>query len=410
MRFLIYSLNYEPELTGIGKYNSELAYSLCEFGINVTAVVGYPYYPEWRVAKGYNNKHYSHEILNNISLIRCPIFIPSKVSTVKRIIHLISFSLTSGLALLTQKVKKPNVIFLVQPSLFCAPMALVYAKMTGAFSIMHIQDFEIDAMFELGLKKKRKGLFSKLVYTLERKILQQFDLVTTISSSMLEKAYEKGVEREKLYLLPNWASLTNHKDLVDSRMREEWGFEDSDKIVLYAGNMGEKQGLETILDAAAYFQSLSEIKFVMVGSGANEQNLKKYAKDRNLKNTFFFPLQPKERLGEMLCTADIHLVTQKAGVSDLVLPSKLTNILAVGGHAIVTAEKDTELFRIAETYKGIYSTIEPESTVALINALNQLIESELTSKNSVAMKYAQEHLDKHKIVERFVDILKIRVG
>lgn len=400
MKFLIYSLNYEPELTGIGKYNSELAEKLVEMGNQVNAVVGYPYYPQWKLADGYNNKVYSKEKINGAEVIRCPMFIPRKVTALKRVMHLISFSVSSAFALFG--VKKQDVIFVIQPTLFCAPAALLYGKLTGSLVVLHIQDFEIDAMFGLKISSSTNTLIKRMAYSTERWLLKKFDFVTTISKSMLKKAESKGVNPDNLYLLPNWSSVTHYDDRKFKSLREDWCFSHNDIIVMYSGNIGQKQGLEIIISTAKHFSSSNFIKFLIVGSGASVQSLKAYVKKEKLTNCFFYPLQPKELLQELLQTADIHLVIQKKGAADIVLPSKLCNILAVGGHAIVTAEKGTELHNISDEHVGIYHTIEPENAQALIDAINYMVNNSTKDVNRVAIKYAKSFLDKNFIIENFV--------
>ena len=117
---------------------------------------------------------------------------------------------------------------------------------------------------------------------------------------------------------------------------------------MYAGNIGQKQGLEIMLDLAQNYAGNKHTKFVLVGAGVYVDTLKSMAKKQNITNLFFKPLQAWSRVPEMLALADIHLVIQKKGAADAVLPSKLTNILSAGGHALVTAESHTELGKIAQ--------------------------------------------------------------
>lgn len=109
------------------------------------------------------------------------------------------------------------------------------------------------------------------------------------------------------------------------------------KVLLYAGNMGEKQGLELVLEAANRLQSCPDVTVLLVGDGAGKVRLVQLAADMGLRNVVFAPLQAYEDLPALLASADVHLVVQKRGVADVVLPSKLTNILAAGGTAVITA-------------------------------------------------------------------------
>ena len=400
MRLFLYSLNYAPELTGIGKYNGEMVPEILENGHDVHVVCAPPYYPEWEVKQGYRSNSYVTEKLNDVTVHRCPLFVPKEVTTLKRLLHLVSFAITSGFKLITLLKEKPDVVVLVQPTLFCAPFTLIYCKLSGATSVMHIQDYELDAMLGLGMGG---GRITRALKHIESWLMNKFDVVSSISFSMLENAKRKGVSEDKLMFFPNWADVDFVTPETDgSAFKQSLGFSDEHKIVLYAGNMGKKQGLEIVLQAAAALHNIEPLRFVMVGDGAHVSELKKMAEALNLSNIVFLPLQPWEKVPEMLAMADIHLVIQRKGAADAVLPSKLTNILAAGGHAIVTAEPETELGKLADKFPGIYSCIEPESEGALVKAIQSQIVAIQSEYNKVAREYAEQHLNKSEIIERFL--------
>lgn len=410
MKFLIYSINYEPELTGIGKYNGELASALNGRGVSVYVVTAVPYYPEWRRHEGYCNRWSKAENGKTV-IYRCPLYVPTKVTTLRRLLHLVSFAFTSGLRLLTLLRLKPDVLFLVQPTLFCAPVALLYSKLTGAKVVLHIQDFEVDAMFGLDMtsfgggtsRSKSQGVFRRLVRRCESWLMNRFDQVSSISYSMLDNAKNKGVERNKLLFFPNWSDTDFVTPEVDgSQLRCRWGYNSDEKIVLYSGNVGNKQGLEVVLDAAKVLSSSVEVKFLIIGNGAYGKKLQQLAVKMELTNLAFKSLQPWEDVPQILAMADIHLVVQKRGAADAVLPSKLTNILSAGGHALVTAEPDTELGKISTMWPGIYVLVDPENTEDFIDALKKYLEKDTTKSNMVARKYACEFLNKDKVIDQFI--------
>lgn len=400
------SLNYAPELTGIGKYNGEMCQAFIERDIEVTAIVAPPYYPEWQITAGYRKFWFKSEFVNGVKLIRCPLYVPAEVSTVKRLIHLASFAVSSATALFSCLFRKPDVIVLVQPTLFCAPLTLLFAKLTGTKTVLHIQDFEVDALFGLGMMSE--GKISVLAKKVEKWLMCQFDAVSTISYSMIENARNKGVHDSKLIHFPNWSNTDFvTPDTDGNQLRQQWDFAPDDKIILYAGNIGNKQGLEVVLEAAKHFEDQPEVKFVLVGAGAYVEILKSMSEKWVLTNVWFKPLQPWELVPQMLALADVHLVIQKKGAADAVLPSKLTNILSVGGHAIVTAEPETELGRIAQQHPGIFECIEPENVSTLVAKLHQYLEVDTTQYNQVARDFAIQYLNKDKIIDQFVDNLYI---
>jgi len=405
MKLILNSLNYSPELTGIGKYNGEMCPELVKRGVEVNAIVAPPYYPEWEVHSHYSTWLYKRHIDDGVKVTRCPLYVPKKVTTLKRLVHLSSFAISSGIALFGKIFSKPDVIMLVQPTLFCAPIALLVGKLTGAKTVMHVQDYEIDAMFGLGMMGEGKAV--KIIKGIERWIMQRFDAVSTISYSMIDNAVAKGVDENKIIYFPNWSDTEFvTPETCGENLKTEWGFSPSDEVVLYAGNIGQKQGLEIVLEAAKHFTDKPNVKFVLVGAGAYVGTLKQLANDQALNNVFFKPLQAWERVPEMLALANVHLVVQKKGAADAVLPSKLTNILSAGGHALVTAEAHTELGKLADKHDGIFHCVEPENTVEFIKGLTHLLESKPNGCNKVARQFAMECLAKDKILDNFTSDLQ----
>lgn len=400
MKIVLYGLNFYPELTGIGKYSGEMVSWLVEKDHSVKVVTAVPYYPEWAVHEGFSRFWFAKEKRGLLSVFRCPLYVPSKPNTLKRLLHLLSFSFSSIFPLLFRDYKKPDVVITVQPTLFCAPFALIYARLFGAKAVMHIQDFELDAM--LGLGMMRQGPLSRVLKRTESWLISRFDAVSTISFSMMDNAEKKGVAKEQLIFFPNWADTDFvTPDVSGDQLRRDWGFSNNDRLVLYAGNIGKKQGLEVVLDAAEALKTDQRLKFVLVGSGAHVGVLQQEAEQRGLTNIFFKPLQPWALVPSMLAMADIHLIVQRKGAADVVLPSKLTNILSAGGHALVTAERHTELGMLSVKFPGIYDLVEPESSELFTQSLKNILERDCSAFNKVARQYAVDNLSRDKVLSRF---------
>lgn len=245
-------------------------------------------------------------------------------------------------------------------------------------------------------------MFKKIALAVERRLLNSFDRVSTISSGMMQRALAKGVLPERVRFFPNWSEVSRFQGVTRSAsLLARLGVDPSAQVLLYAGNMGEKQGLEVVLQAAVRLRELSDIVFLLVGEGAGKARMVQMAKDIGLSNVVFAPLQPYEDLPALLASADVHLVVQKRGVADAVLPSKLTNILAVGGNAVITADADTTLGKLCEDFPGLAALVEPESADALLQGINKALS--MPKPNPVARDYAREFLDKDRILTRFVD-------
>lgn len=399
MKILLYGINYSPELTGIGKYSGEMACWLAAQGHEVRVVTAPPYYPDWKVWQGFSSWRFSKRQEAGVTVIRCPLYVPFRPTAIKRLLHLISFSLSSAFAVLAQLRWKPDLVMLVVPTMFCAPQALVLAKLTGAKSVLHIQDYEVDALFGLSIVKGDK--LKRFAFAVERAVLRAFDRVSTISSGMLQRAEQKGVDKEQLRFFPNWSETARFHDVPrNAQLLSRLGVDPAKRVLLYSGNIGEKQGLECVIDAAEQLAERTELVFLVVGEGAGKARLLDMCQQRGLSNVIFAPLQPYEDLPALLASADCHLVIQKRGAADAVLPSKLTNILAVGGNALITADPDTSLGLLCSEYTGIATLVEPESVRALIMGIEAVLA--MPVPNVIATRYASEFLDKDHILTRFL--------
>ncbi len=402
MKILVYGINYSPELTGIGKYTGEMVEWMASQGHEVRVITAPPYYPEWQVGENYSNWRYRREV-GAATVWRCPLYVPKQPSTLKRLIHLGSFALSSFFPLMAQRRWKPDRIIGVVPTLFCTPGMRLLGKLSGARTLLHIQDYEVDAMLGLGMAGKSKGgKVAKLASAFERSSLHKVDYVSTISRSMMNKAQEKGVAAEKVIFFPNWSEVARFRDVSPddvAALRAELGLAEAEKIILYSGNIGQKQGLENVIDAAAQFSD-KPWQFVIVGQGGGKAQLVKMAQERNLPNVRFLPLQSYDALPALLKMADCHLVVQKRGAADAVLPSKLTNILAVGGNAVITAEAHTELGQLCDNLPGIAVCVEPESVPALVAGIEQALT--MPKENGVARDYAERTLEKENVLSQFI--------
>ncbi|WP_454837037.1 WcaI family glycosyltransferase [Pseudomonas veronii] len=399
MKILLYGINYSPELTGIGKYSGEMAGWLAAQGHEVRVVTAPPYYPDWKVWQGFSSWRFSKRQEAGVTVIRCPLYVPSRPTAINRLLHLASFSLSSAFAAFAQLRWKPDLVILVVPTMFCAPQAVALAKLTGAMSVLHIQDYEVDALFGLSIAKG-DGL-KRFAFAAERALLRAFDRVSTISSGMLQRAAEKGVTKEQLRFFPNWSETARFQKVPrDAELLRRLGVDPDKQVLLYSGNIGEKQGLECVINAAERLAERTELVFLLVGEGAGKARLLDMSLQRNQTNVVFAPLQPYDDLPALLASADCHLVIQKRGAADAVLPSKLTNILAVGGNALITADPETSLGLLCSEHPGIATLVEPESVDALIMGIEAVLA--MTAPNMTAIDYAHEFLDKDRILTRFL--------
>jgi len=409
MRILIFGINYSPELTGIGKYTGEMGTWLVARGHDVAVVTAKPYYPEWEIHPVYRRGGWMKEQWDGATVYRVPLYVPKEVTAKKRVLHELSFLggvLPPWFALLLKK--KYDVVISISPPFHLGFYAWAYAKLRGAKLVTHIQDLQVDAAKELGMINNRRLLNG--MFRAERFLLRHSDAVSSISLGMKRKILEKGIPDSKYIMFPNWVDVYAIRPLPKSRsLRREWNIPDTDTVVLYSGNLGEKQGLEIILKAAEHFRSQKQIHFIICGTGGAGDRLKELAAQAGLLQVRFYPLQPYDKLSALLATADIHLVLQKKSASDLVMPSKLTGILASGGFPIVSTVPDSALYEVVAGHR-LGLIIEPESTDALVQGLQQALATDLTVFRENARRYAEQFLAKEGILPEFEQNLRKLVG
>jgi colanic acid biosynthesis glycosyl transferase WcaI len=357
-------MNYAPEMAGVGRYTGEIAQHLRASGGDVTVITTPPHYPGWKVMPGYRNR-YSTMTENGVPVIRAPLILREQMRGVWRLLAPLSFALYSAPVVVWQILKqRPSVVFCVEPTLFAAPIAQFAAKLVGARTVLHAQDLEVDAAFAVGHLGSRRWL-KKLGFAFEAFSLKRFDQVITISNRMAEKLEEKGVLPSRLTVVRNWVDLSHIYPLTDvSPYRAELGFSAEDFVVLYSGNIGAKQGLNVLLDAAENLVSLRHIRFVVAGAGPLKTELT--TRYGHLQNVSFLPFQPEAKLNAFLNMADLHVLPQDKGAADLVLPSKLGGMLASGRSVLVTAEEGTEL---VEFLKDAATIVPPGNATALAEAI-----------------------------------------
>ncbi|WPU95621.1 WcaI family glycosyltransferase [Mucilaginibacter sabulilitoris] len=404
---LLISHNFSPEPTGIGKYNGEMIHWLSKRGYECTVITTFPYYPYWKVQPPYKNRWYKKELINyqgnsgNLTIYRCPSYVPSNPTGRKRILQDFSFwsSMFWRVLQLQLSGKQFDLIITVAPPFHLAYLGLLVKKSSGAKLLYHVQDLQIEAAQDLNMLSSQK-LFNK-IYRIEKDILEKADYVSSISEGMITKIQAK-VEKKVLFF-PNWVDTSYFFPLPNrDNLKSKWGYAGDDFVCLYSGAIGEKQGLESILNVAQILIDNKKIKFIICGSGPYKERLIETANERNLVNVTFLPVQDKSIFNEFLNMADLHLILQKANASDLVMPSKLTTILAVGGVSMVTAPPATSLFNLINKYDVGY-VIHPEDDELLATKIrNAKSGADFEIKAANARNYALKYLNIDNVMDDFV--------
>lgn len=402
MKILVYGINYYPELTGIGKYTGEMCEWLASESHDVEVITAMPYYPEWQVHPAYRDRWWFTENIKGVKVRRCPFYVPKQVSGSTRILHEFSFLLSSLVFWIRTFFKRYDTVICVYPPLVIGFLPMLYQWLYNCPLVFHIQDLQVDAARDLNIIKNQRLL--RIFERLEGFYLRHATVITTISTGMRDKIVNKGISIRKVKLFPNWVDAELLKPMQDQRdwFKALYGYAPYQKVVLYAGNIGKKQGLETIINIAETLQQQQreDIQFMISGEGNDKSTLMEMVAERRLTNVKFGPLVPVDELPQLLNMADLHLVLQRKGATDLVMPSKLGNILSCGGVPLIASERDSTLRKLSEEY-GFGVNAEPEDAEDIQNMMESFFMVKAHDHGLYAREYAVKFLGKDAILHDF---------
>ena len=406
MRVLILGINYWPEETGIGAFTTYRAEYLASLGHDVTVCTTFPYYPEWKVAAAYTGRLVSGESRNGVRILRSYAYVPSRVTSVKRVLHEASFIASSLARALLQA--RPDLLLVASPPLGLAVNAFVLSRLWRIPYVFDVEDLQPDAAAELGMLPKP---ILNLMYKVERFAYRHAALVSTITTGMQNRIIEKGVAAARTALFEprsdtSLASLSSDEGLA---FRRKFSLEGK-FIVSHSGNMGVKQGLGVILEAAALNRNDESTVFLIVGDGAVRNQIQERAKELELSNVRFLPLLESMEFRGFLNASDICLVTQQRSVSDMVFPSKTVTYLAAGCPVIASVNRNSEVARAIED-SGAGLVVEPENAQALLSAVQELRTGDIAGYGQKARQYATMRWSPERVLGFFqAKLMEVALG
>jgi len=391
------AINYFPEDSSTGFYNTQMTEYLAEHGYHVDVITGFPYYPQWKIKDSYKNRPtFVDEQNGNIKIHRYKQYVPKQPSFAKRILHLLDF--TFGSIRNVFKIKNCDLVITIVPFTTSIVLGLILAKMRGAKLWVHIQDFEFDVARESGLTSG--GGISCKIFTILMKIeawlLGCADIVSTVSYGMLEKLKTKT--KTPSYFFPNWVDPAD----INPETSKPHPFLQSDKFkILYSGNIGAKQDWSFFVKIAEHYNHNDKVEFILVGDGAKKHDL--LDKISHLHNVRYYAPIDFSYLSDLLCSTDLHILFQKNNVIDTVMPSKILGMMASARPSIVTGNMLSETAKLFEESKGGYF-VDSDNFSIVVGYIDSLQNNpELCeSMGNAARKYIIEKFGKAMVLNQFV--------
>jgi colanic acid biosynthesis glycosyl transferase WcaI len=323
MRVTLICLHYPPEPSGNAPYSGGLAEGLARRGVEVHVVTGLPHYPQWRVYEGFGKG--GTEFRNGVAVERRPHPVPANPGFVSRL----NMELAFGLSAMAARWHKPDVLVLLSPALFASIVVALRAVLSRRPVVVWVQD-----IYSLGASETGRGgaLRSAPLAAAERFLFSRARSLVVIHERFKRSMVNRlGIKPEKVVVIRNWSHIDELSGISPDNktaMRRKLGWPEDVTVVLHAGNMGAKQGLANVVEAARVAHRDSHpLLFVLMGDGNQRSTLEAMGTTECLQ--FIDPV-PQELFAAALGAADILLVNERQGIKDMSVPSKLTSYFATG--------------------------------------------------------------------------------
>lgn len=410
LRILIWGINFAPEQTGIAVYTTLLAKDLQERpDCSVRVLTGFPYYPEWRKRPEDRWVLGRREEREGICLQRSYVYVPRRVTGWQRMVHELSFVGLSWLRLLFGS--RPDLVLVISPPLGMGVAARMLGWLRGIPYLVHVQDLQPDAAVGLGMLKP--GLFTRFLYAMERFAYAGAWRVSGISAGMLRAFTEKGVPVEKQVYFPNPVTLPPAigemavKQEAARHWKKKFGWPEDALLLVYAGNMGVKQGLGFIIEVMARLPENTALRLILCGDGADRPRLEEMAGAIPKTSLIgWLPVLPGEDYQRLLEGTDLALITQQAGSGAAFFPSKLLTAAAHGLPVLAVTDETSEL-GLAMREGDLGWLFSPDDPTALEQFLTRLPEggNELGEKGRKAREWVGQFAEKS-VLDRFYSLIR----
>ncbi|MGB8380709.1 MAG: glycosyltransferase [Dermatophilaceae bacterium] len=402
MRVLIIGINFYPEPTGVAPYTTALAEALFRAGHSTRVITGVPHYPSWRNVTDFRGLRRA-ESVRGIRVVRRRHYIANGGRGFSRLAMELSF----GVSAVLERWHRPEVVLCVSPALFASALVMIRAKLSPSRPAvaLWVQDLYGPGASELGASA---GRVAATVGFVEGFIMKRADSVSIIHERFRRYVVaHRNVPPGKVVVNRNWQRIRG-TSISDRRIREfrcQMGWMQNEIVALHSGNMGAKQGLETIVDAAKVAALRgSAVKFVLMGDGSQRRSLQNRAGDCG--NLEFVSPVSEEDYETALAGSDILIICERSGLRETSVPSKLTSYLGAGKPIVAAIDPDgATADEVRQSGGGVL--VPTRSPAQLLETVELIASSERAALlGEAGLRYAQASLSESSSVQRMVQWLE----
>lgn len=397
MKILFLTDNFYPEVNAPANRTYEHCREWVKSGANVTVITCVPNFPKGEVFAGYKNKLYQTEYIDGIKVVRVWSYITANEGTVKRILDYISFAV---MAFFTSLFYKSDIIIATSPQFFTA--------IAGAFSsifkrkpwMMEVRDIWPESIVAVGAIKNNRIIH--FLEKIEKWLYHRANKIVVVTDSFKLDIIKKGLNEDKIEVIKNGVNLDKFTPIPkNKKILQDLGL-DNKFVIAYFGTHGMAHKLDFILKSAVHVKD-AEIHFLLIGDGAERENLCQLKNSLKITNVTMLPSVPKDEIQDYISVIDVALVNlKKSDTFKSVIPSKIFENAAMGKPILLGVEGESK--QIVESYKAGLS-FEPENIDDYISKLYQIKED--TQKGCFlegCQKLAQEY-DRTKLASNMLVII-----
>lgn len=392
MKILLIGVNCAPEISGIAPYTTAMAAGLKAAGHDVRIITGIPHYPQWTNYTNFRGLT-RMETIQGVKVRRVRHVIGSGGMGLSRIAQ----ELTFGLGAMFSPWGRPDVVLCVSPALISTGMQVLRGRLPGQPPVaVWVQDLYSNGAREIG----GSNVKGRLLESIESRILKAADGVLVIHDRFRRHVVDDlGVDEAKVFVSRNWSHIDTTISVDVAELRRKY-FGDATVVALHTGNMGNKQYLENIVEAARLADEQgSDVVFGLVGNGSRREALEELG--QGIEHLVFVPSLDDDEYAAILQCADVLLVNEKPGLRESAVPSKLTSYFVQRKPVVAATETDSATSDEVRA-AGAGPIITPGDPALLLRTVQEMAGSPEQARQfgESAGRYAVENLTEESAVQR----------
>ena len=401
MKILLLTQWFDPEPTLKGLV---FAKELQRQGHEVQVLTGFPNYPTGKIYPGYKLRFKQTEFIDGIEVTRVALYPSHDSSVLKRIFNYISFAFMAALIGIFS-TKKADVIYAYHPPLTVG-VAAIFIKLFRRTPIIYdIQDMWPDTLKATGMLNNERLL--NIISIICKQVYKYVDHIVVLSPGFKKLLINREVPENKISVIYNWCD----EEALESKtiLKDEYDQLLSDKFnLVFAGNLGKAQSLDTLINVAQNLRHNPRIQLVFVGDGTERYLLIAKVDELNLDNVVFIPRVPMSEVGGILKKADVLIVHLKDDkLFEITIPSKTQAYMAIGKPVLMAVKGDASDI-IKEAKAGAIA--QPDDAESILEAINYLYHSsssELMQMGENSKKYYIDEMSLEKSCKKFIEVFEM---